>query len=119
MPLGDDFHEVPLPKLTHGPPVYDSMRERIVPMISDALRRTPKFGLDIVGWDMVFVPMQNAVLVGIAVAIRGFDLSGPGKEIMQFRPFAGWNPDQAAVDTLVGALMEGLRQARAAQVNGN
>lgn len=107
--------------LVHGPPAYDSMRDRIVPMISDALRRTPKIGLDIIGWDMIVVPMQNAMLVGVAIAIRGIDLTGPGKEIMQFRPFEGWNPSQQQVDVLVAAIMEGLGEARVAQgrtVNG-
>lgn len=101
--------------LSHGPPEYDSMRDRIVPMISDALKKTPLLGLELRAWDFMVIPMTNAITVGVAIAIRGIDLAGPGKEIMQFRPFPSWQPTQAEVDTIVAATVEGLREARAAQ----
>jgi cytochrome P450 len=102
--------------LHHGPPEYDSMRDRIVPMISEALKRTPLLGLELVGWDMMVIPMANAaLLIGVAVAVRGYDLTGPGKELMQFRPFSGWKPSQDEVDEIVSALITGLRDARAQQ----
>jgi len=91
------------------------MRERIVPMISDALKKTPLLGLELRAWDFMVVPMTNAITVGVAIAVRGIDLTGPGKEIMQFRPFSSWQPTQAEVDTIVAATVEGLREARAAQ----
>ncbi len=102
--------------LRHDP---DPMRDRIVPMIGSAIRRTPLLGLELRAWDFIVVPMTNAVTVGVAIAIRGVDLTGPGTEIMQFRPFTSWKPEQAEIDTIVGAIIEGLREARAAQVNGN
>lgn len=101
--------------LNHGPDKYDSMRERIVPMISDAMKRTSTIGLDLIGWDLVVVPMANAMLIGVAIAVRGVDLTGPGKELMQFRAFGTWRPDQEQVDQLVAAIIEGLREARAQQ----
>lgn len=105
--------------LSHGPPQYDSMRERIVPMISDALKRTPLLGLDLIGWDLMVIPMANATLLqGVAIAVRGYDLTGPGKEIMQFRPFSGWKPSQDEVDEIVSALITGLREVRAQQTRG-
>lgn len=107
--------------LRHGPGQYDAMRDRIVPMISDALKRTPLLGLEIRGWDYMVIPMTNAITIGIAIAIRGVDLVGPGKEIMQFRPFSSWKPEQGEIDTIVGALIDGLRDARDQQaraVNG-
>lgn len=105
----------PLKGLTHGPPQYDSMRERIVPMISDALKKTPLLGLELRAWDFMVVPMTNAITVGVAIAIRGVDLTGPGKEIMQFRPFSSWQPTQGEIDMIVAATIEGLREARANQ----
>jgi hypothetical protein len=101
--------------LGHGPPAYDSMRERIVPMISDALKKTPLLGLEIRAWDFIVVPMVNAMTVGVAIAIRGVDLTGPGREIMQFRPFPSWQPTQKEIDMIVNATVESLREARAAQ----
>lgn len=102
--------------LDHGPPEFDSMRDRIVPMISEALKRTPMLGLELIGWDLMVIPMANAMLLhGVAIAVRGIDLIGPGKEIMQFRPFTGWKPSQDEVDEIVQALIEGLREARAQQ----
>lgn len=95
-----------------------SMRARLVPMISDALSRTSAFGMDITAWDMVTVAMPNAIMVGVALAVRGFALAGEGKEIMQFRAFSSWRPDQAEVDGVVKATVEALRLARAKQVNG-
>lgn len=92
-----------------------SIRARVVPMISDALKRTPMMGLPLIGWDCVMVPMANAMILGVAIAVRGVDLTGPRKELMQFRPFSGWNPDQAEVDQIVGAIIAGLRDARAEQ----
>jgi hypothetical protein len=123
MPLDEAWPDLPdgMPApsqrvLTHGPPVYDSMRERIVPMISEALKRTPLLGLDILGWDLMVIPMANAMLLhGVAIAVRGYDLVGPGREIMQFRPFTGWKPTQDEVDEIVSALITGLREARAQQ----
>lgn len=117
MPLDEAWPDLPDGvTLTHGPPLYDSMRERIVPMISDALKRTPLLGLDLLGWDLMVIPMANAMLLhGVAIAVRGFDLIGPGKELMQFRPFTGWKPTQDEVDEIVTALIEGLREARAQQ----
>src|SRR5882762_1196317 len=74
----------PAAYLTHGPPEYDSMRERIVPMISEAMKRTPLLGLDLIGWDLMIIPMANATLLqGVAIAVRGVHLTGPGKELMQ------------------------------------
>lgn len=94
----------------------ESMRDRIIPMISDALCRTPMLGMELIGWDMMVIPMANAqLLIGVAIAVRGFDLVGPGKEIMQFRPFTGWKPSQDEIDNIVEALVEGLREARAQQ----
>lgn len=107
--------------LTHGPAEYDSMRDRIVPMISDALKKTPLLGLELRAWDFMVVPMTNAITVGVAIAVRGVELTGPGKEIMQFRPFTSWQPTQQEIDTIVAATVEGLREARANQastVNG-
>jgi hypothetical protein len=101
--------------LDHGPGEYDSMRERIVPMISDSVKRTQLLGLDLIGWDMMVVPMANAMLIGVAVAVRGYDLTGPGKELMQFRPFSTWKPSQEEVDQTVAAIVTGLREARAQQ----
>lgn len=95
-----------------------SMRARIIPMIADALSRTPKFGMDITAWDMVTIAMPNAIMVGVALAVRGYQLVGEGKEIMQFRAFSGWHPDQAEVDGVVKATVEALRLARAKQANG-
>ncbi len=120
MPPGDKFtarpeHILSGKTLGHGPPECDSMRERIVPMISDALKKTPLLGLELRAWDFMVVPMTNAITVGVAIAVRGIDLTGPGKEIMQFRPFSSWQPTQAEVDTIVAATVEGLREARAAQ----
>ena len=92
-----------------------SMRDRIVPMISAALKKTPLLGLELRAWDFMVIPMTNAITVGVAIAIRGIDLSGPGKEIMQFRPFSCWQPTQGEVDSIVGAIVEGLREARASQ----
>lgn len=111
-----EYHdEVPYPLLTHGPVEYDSMRERIVPMISESLKATQLLDINLVGWDLVMVPMANAMLAGIAIAIRGYDLVGPGKELMQFRPFSTWNPTRDEVDQLVAALISGLREAREQQ----
>ena len=107
--------------LRHGPGEYDSMRERIIPMISDALKRTPLLGLDLIGWDYVLVPMSNAIMMGIVIAVRGVDLTGPGREIMQFRPFGTWRPAQAEIDLVVSGTITALREARAQQarqVNG-
>ena len=99
--------------------VDSSMRDRIVPMISDSLKRTPLLGMDLIGWDMMVIPMANAqLLIGVAVAIRGLDLVGPGKELMQFRPFSTWKPSQEEIDSIVAALIEGLRDARAQQSRG-
>lgn len=100
---------------TWTPPGDDSIRGRVIPMISDALRRSPMLGLQLIGWDCVMVPMANAMLLGVAIAIRGVDLTGPGKELMQFRPFSTWKPSQDEVDEMVGAIVAGLREARAAQ----
>ena len=98
---------------------YGTMRERLVPMIADALSRTHKFGLDIIAWDYMCVPMPNAVLVGVGVAIRGYELTGLGKELMQFRAFSTWAPTQEEVDKVVGATIEGLRGAKTKQnMNG-
>lgn len=94
-----------------------SMRDRIVPMIASALKKTPLLGLEIRAWDFMVVPMTNAITVGVAIAIRGVDLAGPGKEIMQFRPFTSWKPEQGEVDTIVAATIEGLREARANQAS--
>lgn len=96
-----------------------SMRTRLVPMIAAALTRCPLFGLEIIAWDYMCVPMPNAVLAGVAVAVRGYDLTGPGKELMQFRAFSTWCPSQEEVDKVVAASIDGLRTARAQQVNGN
>ncbi len=107
--------------VVHGPTGYVSMRDSIVPMIAAALKKTPLLGLEIRGWDYVVVPMPNAITVGVAIAIRGVDLTGPGKEIMQFRPFTSWKPEQGEIDTIVGAIIDSLREARdqqARQVNG-
>jgi hypothetical protein len=95
-----------------------SMRARIVPMIAESLRRIPMLGLEIIAWDYMCVPMPNAVLAGVAVAVRGYDLAGPGKELMQFRAFSTWRPEQDEVDKVVGAIIDGLRTARSGQVNG-
>jgi hypothetical protein len=101
--------------LSHDPAQCVPMRSRIVPMIESALRKTPLLGLEIRAWDFMVIPMTNAITVGVAIAIRGVDLAGPGKEIMQFRPFTSWKPEQQEVDTIVAATIEGLREARAAQ----
>ena len=95
-----------------------SMRARIVPMIADALTRIPPLGMDITAWDMVTIAMPNAIMVGVALAVRGYALTGQGKEIMQFRAFSSWRPDQTEVDQVVSATVEALRIARAKQVNG-
>lgn len=92
----------------------DSIRARVTPMIGDALRRTPMLGIQMIGWDCVMVPMANAMLLGVAVAVRGIDLAGPQKELMQFRAFSTWKPDQAEVDEIVESIITGLREARAA-----
>lgn len=105
---GDDLTD----RMVLRPPVYDAMRERVVPMIRGALKRTSLFGLDVVGWDYVIVPMANAMITGFAIAIRGFDLSGPGKELMQFRQFPTWQPDQDTVDAIVAATVTALREIR-------
>lgn len=98
---------------------YGTMRERLVPMIAMALMRTSKIGLDIIAWDYMCVPMPNAVLTGVAIAIRGYDLTGPGKELMQFRAFSTWAPTQEEVDKVVTATIDGLREAKDKQhVNG-
>ena len=119
MPVGDfparPEHILSGMTLGHGPAEYDSMRDRIVPMISDALKKTSLLGLELRAWDFMVVPMTNAITVGVAIAIRGVDLAGPGKEIMQFRPFTSWKPEQAEVDTIVAAIIDGLRDARANQ----
>ena len=99
--------------LLHGPGQYDSMRDRVVPMIAAALKKTPLLGVELRAWDFMVVPMTNAITVGVAIAVRGVDLTGPGKEIMQFRPFTSWRPEQAEIDTIVAATIEGLRDARA------
>ena len=112
MPLSEEWPDLPDGIVLGRGPVYVPMRDKVVPMIADALSRTPPVGLDLVGWDWVVVPMQNAMLIGVAVAIRGMDLTGPGKELMQFRPFSTWNPTQAEVDQLVDAIISGLREAR-------
>jgi hypothetical protein len=95
-----------------------SMRARITPMIADALHRIPMLGLEIIAWDYMCVPAPNAIMAGVAVAVRGYDLTGGGKELMQFRSFSTWRPEQAEVDAVVGAIVDGLRTARAQQVNG-
>lgn len=102
-----------------------SMRARIVPMISAALARTPTFDLEIVGWDYVSVPIANptgvALIVGVAIGIRGYDLAGPGKELTRFLPFSTWQPGQPEIDQVVAAILDGLRETRDAQgrqVNG-
>lgn len=100
---------------TWTPAGDDSVRARVTPMIADALRRSPLLGLQMIGWDCVMVPMANAMILGVAIAIRGFDLTGPHKELMQFRPFSTWKPDQAEVDQIVEAIITGLREARAEQ----
>jgi len=92
-----------------------SMRDRLVPMIAAALKKTPLLGLELRAWDLITVPMTNAITVGVAIAVRGVDLTGPGKEIMQFRPFTCWKPEQAEIDAIVAATVEGLREARASQ----
>ena len=89
-----------------------SMRTRIVPMIASAMARTPLLGLDIIGWDYVTVATTNAIMVGFAVAVRGYELAGPGKEMMQFRPFPSWRPTQAEVDAIVSATIAALRAGR-------
>jgi len=107
--------------IVHTPAWHESMRDRMVPMIAAALKKTPLLGLELRAWDFMVVPMTNAITVGVAIAIRGVDLAGPGKEIMQFRPFTSWKPEQKEVDTIVAATIEGLREARAnqaRQVNG-
>ena len=102
--------------LSHGPEQYDSIRDRVVPMISEALKGTMLLGLELIGWDYLVLPMANASLLhGVAIAVRGYDLVGPGKEIMQFRPFAGWKPGQDEVNEIVAGLIAGLREARAQQ----
>ncbi len=104
-----------------GEALYLPMRDLIVPMIADALTRVPLFDLHVVGWDFVTIPMTNAIIGGVAIAVRGYDLSGPGRELMQFRPFSSWSPSQREVDTIVDAIITGLREARDAQgrkVNG-
>jgi hypothetical protein len=101
--------------VVHGPAGTDSMRDRVVPMIAAALKKTPLLGLELRAWDFMVVPMTNAITVGVAIAVRGIDLAGPGKEIMQFRPFPTWQPTQDEVDMIVAATVEGLREARASQ----
>jgi len=101
--------------LVHPPSCRESMRDRMVPMIAAALKKTPLLGLELRAWDLMVVPMTNAITVGVAIAIRGVDLTGPGKEIMQFRPFTSWKPEQVEVDMIVAATIEGLREARANQ----
>src|SRR5580765_6375956 len=96
-------------------PGDESIRGRVTPMISAAIHRIPMLGLQIVGWDCVMVPMANAMLLGVAIAVRGVDLAGPGKELMQFRPFSTWKPSQEEVDEMVGAIIAGLREARVNQ----
>jgi len=123
VPLGEGTPDLPDEMctpvyLTHGPPQYDSMRERVVPMISDALKRTPMLGLDITAWDFVVVPMSNTIVVGVAIAVRGIALTGPGRELAQFRPFGSWRPEQAEVDLTVAGILMGLRETRAQQMNG-
>lgn len=86
-------------------------------MISDALSRTPLLGMDITGWDYVAVPMATGILVGVAIGVRGYALTGPGRELMQFRPFGTWKPSQTEVDQVVAGIIEGLRESRAAQAN--
>jgi hypothetical protein len=86
-------------------------------MVADSLRRTPILGLQMIGWDCVMVPMANAMLLGVAIAVRGVDLTGPRKELMQFRPFSTWKPEQAEVDQIVGEIVAGLREARAQQAS--
>jgi len=92
-----------------------SIRGRVIPMVDHALRRSPLIGLQMIGWDCVMVPMSNAMLLGVAIAVRGVDLTGPRKELMQFRPFSTWKRDQAEVDQIVGEIVAGLREARAQQ----
>lgn len=100
---------------TWAPAGDESIRGRVTPMVAGALRRTPLMGLQMIGWDCVMVPMANAMLLGVAIAVRGVDLTGPRKELMQFRPFSTWKPAQAEVDQIVGEIIDGLREARAQQ----
>lgn len=100
---------------TWAPAGDESIRGRVTPMVADALRRTPLIGLQMIGWDCVMVPMANAMLLGVAIAVRGVDLTGPRKELMQFRPFSTWKPAQKEVDQIVGEIVAGLREARAQQ----
>jgi hypothetical protein len=93
----------------------EPIRARVTPMIADALRRTPLLGIQLIGWDCVMVPVQNAMLLGVAIAIRGVDLSGPGKELMRFAAFSTWKPGQAEVDQIVAGIVKGLGDARAQQ----
>jgi hypothetical protein len=100
---------------TWTPPGDGSVRARMTPMVAAAMRRTPLLGLQMIGWDCVMVPMANAMLLGVAIAVRGVDLTGPQKELMQFRPFSTWKPSQDEVDEMVDAIITSLREARAAQ----
>jgi len=102
---------------TWSRPGDESIRGRVTPMVADSLRRTPILGLQMIGWDCVMVPMANAMLLGVAIAVRGVDLTGPRKELMQFRPFSTWKPEQAEVDQIVGEIVAGLREARAQQAS--
>lgn len=88
------------------------VRERLIPMVAAALERCSLLGLELTGWDVVFVREGQVLACGLVIGIRGVDVAGPMKELVRFQGFDTWNPDQNQVDRLVNTVIEGLREFR-------
>lgn len=111
MQLGDDLSDLPV--LRKGPGA--ALRDRLIPMIASALKRYPPVGLEVTGWDFVIIPAPTGLVAGIALACKGIDLIGPGKELCQFATLPTWAPAQEQVDQIVEVLGNGLRDFREQQ----
>lgn len=91
------------------------LRSRLLPMVEEVMAQVHWQGLQLVAWDVMTVARESALIVGIAIAVRGIDLVGPMKELVRFEPLDTWNPDQNKINRCVYTCVEGLREFRQQQ----
>ena len=96
--------------------VISPLRDRMVPMITDALGRVPLLGLVITGWEFNTQITEQGPVAYVIITVRGVDLAGPMKEIGRPGFFDTWQPTQKQVDRVVWNTVEQLREFRAGLV---
>jgi hypothetical protein len=103
---------------TPVPKAGDPLREKTVPLIRNALAKTPLRGMEVTGWDFaLLLNPAGGIMAGVAIAVKGVDLLGPNKELCTFQPLPTWAADQAAVDETVAQLISNMYQFRESQKN--